>query len=353
MGVWNAEKLYSVMQKLTRSGRNGDEHILMYVLNPYVTSMGYDVFDMEEVDMNITTGRMAISVAEDTKLIVGISGYLPSGEFDKLFLHVNMGESKIIFHLKALGEWEQIGSVSLSKEDVSGMYPTIMRLMSKDSLKGALLEKGDRMFTEGVLRTQLEQGKYDNRFVRDILKEEFQNPSDALLKLVADGLARKYSTDSVSTLMEGLMPLKGVGVLSLVSDLLYDKGRYAQEKDEPVVPKEDKQVFVIDKQTEPVDSEPENTYAPTYAPGGSSTTELGSEDTGGEEEGSLFSRAYVEKEDDTNIFSPPRISTYQPKKAENSFVEDSPTTTPPNIAPEQAKAQPLNDLNKILRQQKG
>lgn len=245
MEIWSIDKVYEVINKLKAMGRSSDEQYMMYVLSPYITSMGYDVFDMDEVDMDINTGRMKISVTKDVQLIVALSSYLPSMENDKIFLHVDVKGYSLNLYLNALGSWEKVGQVSINEDDIEGTYPSMMRLMAKDALRRTLHEKGDRLFTEGVLRKQLEEGKFDNRFVMDVLRDEVNNPTDGFIKLIAEGLASKYSTDNVSTIVDGLMPLKDVGVVDILADIVKGKGiskgtvRSVETKEKEVEKKEE------------------------------------------------------------------------------------------------------------------
>lgn len=248
--VWNVEMLREKIENLKEKGKTSEEQYIMYVLNPYVASLGYDVFNIDEVDMDIASGRLRVHATESVDLIVSTSNYLPSAsnEEDKIFLCIDMRNKEMSLYLNALGSWEQVGGHDLNQEDNSGEYPKMMRLVSKESLRRTLHEKGDRLFTEGVLRQQLDDGKYDNRFVRDVIQDMIEKPSEGFIRLLADGLADKYSTETVQKLMGGLNEFKTVGLESILGELLGGVTTIKNEQKSTVKSVESNEEPVVKKQ---------------------------------------------------------------------------------------------------------
>lgn len=257
MEVWSANKLLETITKLKDKGRIGDEQCVMYVLNPLITSLGYDVFNIDEVDTDMMLGKMGVRVQDGLKILVGLSVNFPryDSEDEKIYLHVDIHELKLTLYMKALGNWESVGEVYLNQQDEQRMYPYIMKNIAKSTLKQVYAEKGERLFTEGVLKNNLEEGELDNRFVKSVLREELNNPSDSFIKLIAEGLVKRYSTENVSGLVSKLMPLKDIGLTNVVKDVLnYDVIEEVEDTLTPVkkefTPEESKDSLIPSKQVE-------------------------------------------------------------------------------------------------------
>lgn len=218
--MWGIEKLYEVMSKLQKKGSNNEGSNLMYLINPFADSMGYDVFNMDEVELDIHGGRLTANVFEDLKLVIGLTSYMPSTEHVKVFLHVDVREYRLTMHLRALDQWEKIGVIDVTKQDEVGEYPQLMRMLTKDSLRSSYSEKGERLFTEGVLRKQLEAGEYNNRFVKSVIRDELKRPSEAMIRVIAERLTQEFSSDDVSSIVRELMPLQDEGLEGIVTSVL-------------------------------------------------------------------------------------------------------------------------------------
>lgn len=220
MEVWTAVKLVERLDKLHEMGRDSEAEYMNYIINPYVTSLGYDVFNMDEVDTDIALGRMVISLNDDVKLVVSLTQNKPEIDECKVYLHVDVKGRKLSLYLKALNIWEEIDVVDITTEEGKVGYATLMRMVVKKSIEDVYKEKGERLFTEGVLRKKLVSGEYDNRFVREVIRTELAKPSAELLGLIAKGLVGRYSTDSEEAIIEGLKPLVDIGLTKIVYEVI-------------------------------------------------------------------------------------------------------------------------------------
>lgn len=223
MDVWSITRLTTQIENVRGNGRTDMEGQLLYILNPFIASLGYDIYDITKVDTQIQSGRMIVQAHEDVRIIFSVSSTIPKQSGN---IHVTIDAKRNVMEMRlyAMDNWELVERLDLSQnpEEVSETYANIIRVISLESCHIMYAERGKRMFTERILATKLAEGDMQNEFLVAAVKQLFNQPTDALIACIADVLAEEYSTESVYTLQEQLAPLKEVGMRSLVSRYLQD-----------------------------------------------------------------------------------------------------------------------------------
>lgn len=237
MEVWNSARLFAQIENVRSKNRLDTEGQLLYILNPFIASLGYDIYDISKVDTQVQSGRMIVQAHEEVKIIFSVTSVVPKQGGN---IHVTIDAKRNVMELRlfAMGVWELVEQIDLSKsqEEVGETYANIIRIISLESCQIMYAERGKRMFTEHILARKLASGDMQNEFLIAAIKQLLNHPTDALITCIAEILAEEFSTDSVYNLHNQLLPLKEVGLRKLVSRYLQD-ANLPNEEVAPIQPK--------------------------------------------------------------------------------------------------------------------
>lgn len=228
--AWTREVLEKQINTLEQKNVLDSQKILLYVLNPYVASLGYNIFNIDDVDTNVEDETITIKVSETFSTVVSLNEYYPLDEMSKVFLHLDIYNRKLSLYMKALGEWELLHQVDLKNPKDDGTYNKILDFIVGSIVKELYKAKKERLFTEGVLRSKLNKKDYYNAFVREIVREELKNPSKAFIQVIATGLTKRFSSENPQSIANSLNGLQDLGIVNLFSEVIEDIRR--EEKDD-------------------------------------------------------------------------------------------------------------------------
>lgn len=225
--AWSKEKLAEQITALENKSNTTleSQKIMLYVLSPYIASLGYNIFNIEEVDIQVSNELVYIQVCKEFATVISLEEYFPTEDNVKVFVALNAKERIIQLYVKALGEWELLHLVNLNKKAENNdlrEYENILTYLVKQSVIDIYSNKQDRMFTEGVLRSKLNKDEMDNAFVREVISDELKNPSKKFLQVIAEGLAHKFSSEPIPNLVKGIENLSETGVVELVDGVISD-----------------------------------------------------------------------------------------------------------------------------------
>lgn len=234
MQVMNYDMLGNLITKLNQKGKVSNGDILMYFVSPFLKSLGYDIFDLDVVDINQHNGVAKVNVNSDLTIVVSLKDFREIGDsgfletFDelvqdvdgreKIFLRINIEKMQITMYFKVMEDWEKILQVTLdSGED--DKYIEITKRITRDQLEREYTEKGERFLSEVVVDTLLERGNYDNDFIKNSLIKELTEPSEMFIELMAIRLGEDYTTRDVKWIKERLEGIKETGLMHLLEDV--------------------------------------------------------------------------------------------------------------------------------------
>lgn len=264
MEVWNSVRLKSQLDQMITHKRTSTEDQVVYVLNPFIASLGYDIYDLEFVDTQIQSGRIIVHPLPHIRIVFSVTN-LPPQRDGNVFVFIDTKKAIIQLSMFAMNKWELVDTIDLNKlpDEISATYSSVIRMISLESFQIMYAERADRMFTERILRSKLDKGDMHNDFMVAAVKKLFDAPSDSLLLCLADVLADEFSTDSVNDLHAQLQPLKAQGLRTLVSQYLKevpmttDKPVPTVTADKPspkaLTPQEDEVTSIVEKVIEPTD----------------------------------------------------------------------------------------------------
>lgn len=220
--AWTRAGLYEQIQSIEKKHSLDSKKVLLYVLQPYVASLGYNIFKIDDVDTDVDNENLKITISDNFSMEISLKDFFPDSETTKIFLYLDVYTKEITFYMKALGEWEQMMFLDISKKENDAVYNKMLDFIVSDIVKELYKNKKERLFTEGVLKAKLENKDFENAFVRDVVREELQNPSQQFLTVIATALSKKFSSDSSQNIAKSLQDLNKLGVVDLFSNVIED-----------------------------------------------------------------------------------------------------------------------------------
>lgn len=233
MTVMRYEDLKMMLDKLEGRGSIKTGDVLMYFVSPFLKSLGYNVFDIDEVDIQ-QDGIVKVQVMEGIELVVTLQGNKIAEKPDtRILLRIDTKKREIKLLFKVLGKWETVDIVDLKGEDESS-YVEVTKKLVKEQLIQEYENKGERFLTEIVLDKQLERGEWDNDFLRYSFIAELEEPSDLFVELLARRLKEEFTTHEVEWIQKRLETMQVDGVVPFVKKVIENMdvsvGKLEQEK---------------------------------------------------------------------------------------------------------------------------
>lgn len=198
MRVWQLDRLQDKIKELqTQTPNYTRENYYQYVLSPFLMSLSYDIFSPREV--SYSRGVVKLVVGENVEAEITLGNYTSppeDGSNVKIHLDIDTKQSILTLSLLALGKWEVVEQLSVMDKltpEQEEKYTSIVYFLDKENVLSNYDEFGDRIFTEGVL-LQLMRGKeIDNRFLRQVVRTEIENPQSDFYDLLATRLEERYT----------------------------------------------------------------------------------------------------------------------------------------------------------------
>lgn len=226
--AWTMRELNEKIQKVMARNKNvGREEYRMYVVIPYLATLGYDVYDMSEVVLNAQQNKITVNVSDEIKLTVSMDNLQIPQTFEKdgtsIYLVIDAKENLFTLYTLALGEWEKLYSVDIDDvddEQANEDYISMIRYLVKDSILSDYSDKGARIFTEGAVNKLISNRDYNNRFLQEILRTEIETPSKEFIALIVSRLSTKYTTHSPDDLFMSLQELSTTGLVGIIDSAI-------------------------------------------------------------------------------------------------------------------------------------
>lgn len=219
MAVLRLENIANTLKQLEEKGRTGVYDLMAYFGVPFVTSLGYEVLDLNKTETDWENGTITVDIDDRLKLVFSLNGQFPKNEYERMFLVADVYDQKFELHFKVLGKWEKVATVSIDNVDTQS-YMAMTKYTARDHVVPAFKEKGERLLTEGVINKKLEDGEVYNDFLVQAVLSELSNPSDDMVKLLANRLVSDYTTKDVEWVEGKIQGIKDDGLHSVVSELV-------------------------------------------------------------------------------------------------------------------------------------
>lgn len=220
--VWNVSKIVGILEKLKEKGRTGIPNLMTYLLVPYTESAGHNPYDFDSAEILLDEGKVIVKIADDLSLVISLTMDFPYEPSQRMLLYVDEADRTMTLYFKVLDGWEQVTELDMSSKDAQQMYSQISKYVVKDRLLSEYNQKGSRMLTENVVDRQLEEGNLENDFLRNVLVQELQNPSDEFVTALVNRLSENYTTKDKPWLTERLAGLKSAGLENMVTAIVGD-----------------------------------------------------------------------------------------------------------------------------------
>ena len=234
----NYNYIQGVVNRLKSENKVAYTQLINYVINPYVIGLQYDIYDLNQVDIDFDSGTMKVRVNPNVTMTITLDDnveYMLDEEEDKIILHFDTSDSSFTLKFKVLNQWsmvEKVNFLDLSKggqtnpADIKAetdKFIRINRYLMKAKLNEQYKVKGERFFTEVVVDDKLAEGDWNNDFVRQSLANELKNPSEDMVKIIANRLVKDYTTQDVEKVAEQLKPMIKEGLSGIV-DYIVSQG---------------------------------------------------------------------------------------------------------------------------------
>lgn len=218
--VWSVDKITALLDKLKEKGHTGIPNLMTYLLVPYTASAGHDPYDFDSAEILLDEGKVVVKIAEDLSLVVSLTMEFPYEETHRMFLHIDEADRTMTLYFKVLDDWEKVTELDMTARDAQQMYGQISKYLVKERLRQEYGQKGNRMLTENVVNRQLGEGNWSNDFLRNVLIQELQEPSDELVSALANRLINNYTTKDKPWVTERLEAMKSEGLGSMVAGIV-------------------------------------------------------------------------------------------------------------------------------------
>src|SRR5690625_141449 len=230
----NYEDLKKTLDKLEKRGKLGTSDSMMYFFSSFLQGLGYNTFDVDAVDVRNADGEVYAKITDDLNLVVSLYGHFPlNNEKDRIFLSLRLEERKIKLYFKVLGEWEEIVSLDIKKDDAEKYTHKLVRRIMRDQVLQSYKSKGEKFLTENVFDSMIEKGQWDNDFMLLGLLEELKNPTKEFTNLMANRMYKDYTTRDREWIVKHIKPMENKGLVSVVEKMI-KQGYIAKDSEDTV-----------------------------------------------------------------------------------------------------------------------
>lgn len=200
----------------------------MYVLTPYVSmGLSYEIFDLNTSLMldNGSTFRFKPPVLDGLAIYFSL---LPDytrfkEETDRAYVHIDVDNNQLSMYFKVFNEWHLVNVVEFFVDDEddrqlqADILTSINQTLHLSAFNDNYPNLQERYFTSVVMDNMVAKGEVLNVFVRKALVQELQEPTGALVRLLASVL-QEYTTQTEAWVIEALDPIRDQGVVSLIEE---------------------------------------------------------------------------------------------------------------------------------------
>lgn len=223
MEKWTIVHILKAINSLQERNRLDKQNILSYVLQPLAQSLGYNIFNVDEVEVDTEQAGLQIQVKPDFHILFTQEPYRPLAKQNRVILHLDLDSNELKLHIQSLQIWNTVYNIDLHNPDMKTLtvvYNEVLKFIEKDKVEAIYQEKGEKMFSEIVLQKHLDEENIGNIYVHKVLEKEIMNPSKDFLELIAIRLNREYSTQAPDKLMKSIAKLNQEGIFQLIEEVV-------------------------------------------------------------------------------------------------------------------------------------
>ena len=224
-------EIQEVFAKLKEQKISNTGGLMTYILHPYISGLGYQIYDFNQVIMDFDKGLLRANISEDIRLTVALrdspNGYYEL-EKDKMFLLIDFNNSAFTLKFKVLNKWEVVETFKVDSYNKDNLefnpeedkLNALSKYIQLQNVIDQYAQKEERFFTESVVDRQLASGEYNNDFVLTSLANELKNPSQEFVNLLAQRLVTDYTTQDVSKVAEQLSAITDDGLVGMLDKII-------------------------------------------------------------------------------------------------------------------------------------
>lgn len=247
------EEVKVTLDKLEERGKLTGSDAMMYFVSPFLQGLGYNTFDVDQVDVRNSEGEVYAKITDDLTMVASLYEHYPLEDKQvRIFLSLGLEERVFKLYFKVLGNWEEITRLDFKEDEETKYTHQIVRRIIKDQAENAYRSKGEKFLTENVFDSQLESGNWNNDFMALGLLKELTNPSEKFVEVLAHRMNIEYTTKETDLIKKYISGIKEEGLMSVI-DTLIDKGKidvnrgFFTPKNEPPVVKDTEKLTNTEK----------------------------------------------------------------------------------------------------------
>lgn len=223
------EEFGKIISTLSERNMEDDSYYVQYVLSPYMQSLGYDVFDIDETERMFSGDTYKVKgveteLGEPINFIFSLGDYrgrLTEESNVRAYILFDKETKSITLYYYVLDEWYSIYETRLMMDGTEDTeiertnLVSLNKVITKTEFQSTYASLGERLFTGSVVDSLLAVGDLENRFVRQALVDELIRPDNHMIKMLASKLT-EYSTQESEWLEDSLEDLKQTGLIKLL-----------------------------------------------------------------------------------------------------------------------------------------
>lgn len=219
------EEVRVTLDKLEERGKLTGSDAIMYFVSPFLQGLGYNIFDVDQVDVRNSEGEVYAKITDDLTMGASLYDHYPLDDDNvRIFLSLGLDERVFKLYFKVLGNWEEITRLDFKEDEETKYTHQIVRRIIKDQAENSYRSKGEKFLTENVFNSQLERGNWNNDFMALGLLKELTNPSEKFIEVLAQRMNIEYTTKETDWIKKYISSIKEEGLMTVI-DTLIDKGK--------------------------------------------------------------------------------------------------------------------------------
>lgn len=227
MSVMSFDEIKKLLDKLEKKNKLGNNETMMYFISPFLQSLGYNTFDIDEVDIRNADGEVFAKITDNLSLAVSLYGSTPlETEKNRIFLYVDVQNRVMKLRFRVLNKWEDIVTIDFKKDKSDKYVQKLVKRINKEQAVEAFRSKGEKFLTETVFDSQLERKEWNNDFMLLGLLSELKKPSREFVELMANRMNKDYTTKDVDWIKKFIQPMEKDGLIGLVERMV-ESGKIA------------------------------------------------------------------------------------------------------------------------------
>jgi len=239
MGVMSYKEFKGLISKLNERDKTRKSDIMMYLVIPFLQSLGYDVHDLDEVDLDMEECTVKIFNKNKVNTLITLDSENDvnhekglEDEDVKVYMDFGITNMEINLFYRVLDKWEKIETIDLEEDNPEKYVSKFTKRVMKEQFNREIATNGTRFLTESVLNEKLEENEWENDFLKYGLLKEITTPSDDFIKLMAKRLAEDYTNKDVEWIEEKLAGAKEKGFIRVIATIIKENPTALEDVEE-------------------------------------------------------------------------------------------------------------------------